>query len=218
MSVWLNAIRIHSVSLYLSILLGYHTLMRIGIDFDDVIADSMQTIIDLQNKQFGTSYKREDATHFHLEDIWGGTKEEWRAKLDDFLSTKHLASLNPVAGVIPALDALKKGGHELYIVTGRSEEGVAATEQWVAEHFPETFAGIHYGFHLASDPTKSRKKSEICKENKVELMIEDHFGNAKECAEAGIRVFLFDQPWNQGELPQNIERIKSWDEIVTKLS
>jgi len=194
------------------------TPMRIGIDFDDVVADSMQVIVDLQNKQYGTSYKLRDATSFHLEDIWGGTKEEWQSKIDEFLSTKHLASLNPMAGVISALDALKKNGHELYIVTGRSENYVEATEQWIEKHFSDTFNGVHYANHIQADPGQRREKSDICKENGIEVMIEDYMKNAKECADAGIRVFLFDQPWNQGELSANMERVRSWDEIVQKLS
>jgi uncharacterized HAD superfamily protein len=190
--------------------------MRIGLDFDDVVADSMQAIIDLHNREYGTSFKKEDASTLPLADRekWGGTKEEWSAKMDDFLSTDHLADLNPVAGVIPAIEELKKH-HELYIVTGR--EDTVATEQWIVMHFPETFKGVHYANHLSSDPSTHIKKSVICKEHGIELYIEDVVANAKDCAEAGIKVFLFDQPWNQGALPPNVERVKSWEEIVRKL-
>lgn len=191
--------------------------MRIGIDFDDVVADSMGVVIDLQNKKYGTSYKREDATSFNLENIWGGTKEEWQAKLDEFLSAKHHNSLNPMAGVIPAMDALKKMGHELYIVTGRSESYAVNTDPWIEKHFPDTFKGVHYANHLL-DTSERRTKASICKENGIEVIIEDHMRTATECAVAGIRALLLDQPWNQGELQPGVERVRSWEEIVEKLS
>jgi uncharacterized HAD superfamily protein len=191
--------------------------MRIGLDFDDVVADSMRTIVDLQNKQYGTLYKLQDVTSFGFENVWGGTKEEWEVKVSGFLSTKYLAALSPVAGAVSGIAALKKRGHELYIVTGRSENYVEATEQWIAEHFPDTFTSVHYGNHVLSGPSERRDKSDICKEYGIEVMIEDYMKNAKECADAGIRVFLFDQPWNQGELSPNMERVKSWDEIVKRL-
>jgi uncharacterized HAD superfamily protein len=71
---------------------------------------------------------------------------------------------------------------------------------------------------MSTDPAKKRLKSAMCKELGIQVMIDDHMSVAKDCAEAGIRVLLFDQPWNQGELPMGAERVHSWDEIVKKLS
>jgi len=121
-----------------------------------------------------------------------------------------------MAGAISAIDALKKNGHVLCIVTGRSENNIPATELWVKEHFPNTFKGIHFGLQLS--PGTSKQKSAICKENGIELMIEDGMHNARECAEAGIRVLLFDQPWNQGGLLPNMDRVRSWEEVLEKIA
>ena len=192
--------------------------MRIGIDFDETLADSIQMIIKLHNKQYGTNYKKEEVVKYKVEEIWDGTKEEWMAKLDDFFSAKNVKNLDPVAGAIPAIDALKKAGHELYIITARGEGDVEATELWLKKHFPETFKGIHYAHVRSEDPAKKRKKADICKELGVKLMIDDHMSVAKNCSEEGIRVLLIDEPWNQGELPEHVERVFSWEEIVKKLS
>ena len=52
---------------------------------------------------------------------------------------------------------------------------------------------------------------------KVELIIEDSLETAEECASSGLRVLLFDCPWNQNSnLPEGIMRVKSWKEIVEK--
>ena len=192
--------------------------MRIGIDFDETIADSMAMILKLHNEQYGTKYKREEVTEYHVENIWGGSKEEWTAKLDEFFSAKNARHLDPVVGAIAAIDALKHAGHELYIVTARRDINAEATERWLTKHFSSTFKSVHYGNVRSDDPAKKREKAEICKELGVELMIDDHMGVAKNCSEAGIKVLLLDQPWNQGELPPGVTRVYSWEEIVKKLS
>ena len=191
--------------------------MRIGIDFDETVADSIKAIIALHNEQYGTDYKKEEVTEYRVENVWGGTTEEWGAKLDDFLSAKNAKRLDPVPGAIPAIDALKSAGHELYIVTARGDEGVEATELWLEKHLPATFKGVHYGHGRSDDPAKKREKADICRELGVELMIEDHIEVAKKCAAEGTKVLLLDQPWNQGALPPGVERVYSWEEIVKKL-
>src|ERR1700735_4313362 len=102
--------------------------MRIGIDFDDTIAASIEAIVKLHNRQYGTNYKREDVTQYHAHEVWGGTQEEWGKKLDEFFSVKNVEHLDPVAGAIRAIDALKRAGHELYIITARSDSDIEATE------------------------------------------------------------------------------------------
>jgi hypothetical protein len=199
-------------------ILQYYYPMRIGIDFDEVVADSAAAIIALHNKQYATNYKKEDITSYHVEDVWGGTKEEWEAKLDEFFSAKNVQYLDPIAGSIPAMDSLKKAGHELYIITARGDSDIEATELWLKLHFPDTFNGVHYGHARLNDPEKTRSKPQMCKELGIKLMIDDHLSNAKQCADEGIKVFLFDQPWNQRELPEGVERVRTWEEIVKKLS
>ncbi len=195
--------------------------MRIGIDFDDVVADSIQAIVNIHNATHGTKFNREDAFTYRAEEVWGGTKEEWRTKLDEFFSTKHLAQLAPIAGSLVAIDTLKKHGHELFIVTGRGKGDVAATEQWLKIHFPDVFRGVHYGDFVVRgnlEPAKM-KKSDICKENGIALLIDDNPDVAKECGACGVNVFLFDQPWNRSLPPTaGITRVFSWEEIVEKLN
>jgi uncharacterized HAD superfamily protein len=197
------------------VLMGYNNNMRIGIDFDDVIADSMQVVVDLHNREYSTSYSKEDAASFYLEEIWGGAKEEWEEKLAEFLSTKYLADLNPMAGILSAMELLKENGHELYIISGRSGKQVAAAEKWIELHFPTTFNDVYCEHSsVGVDPLT---KAERCKELGIDLMIEDSMHSARECAAADIRVFLFDQPWNRGDLLPNMTRVSSWDEIVGKI-
>ncbi len=190
--------------------------MRIGIDLDEVVADSIAAIIKLHNERYGTRLKRDDFHTYVFEEVWGGTREEAIKKVDEFFATDQLKNISPIAGSLKAIAALKAKGHELYVITGRSNDNVRQTEQWLEGHFPDVFLGVHYT-SIFSLTEKPRKKSETCKKLGVEVLIDDHMRNVLDCAGEGIRVLLFDQPWNRGhELPGNVERVFSWDEIMGK--
>jgi uncharacterized HAD superfamily protein len=47
----------------------------------------------------------------------------------------------------------------------------------------------------------------------LDLLIEDERALALATAKASAPVLLFDRPWNQGELPQGVTRVKTWDEV-----
>ena len=49
-------------------------------------------------------------------------------------------------------------------------------------------------------------------------MIDDQPMNVLDCVMKGIRVLLFDQTWNRKMvLPEGVERVMSWEEIVEKI-
>lgn len=184
--------------------------MRIGIDLDDVVADSGVAMIEMHNKKHGTHFKKNDFRGYFFEETWGITREERNKEVDEFFATDQLKKISPMAGSLKAIEMLKTLGHELYIVTGRGDKDVEQTELWIEGHFPRVFADVHYA--------TSRKKSEICKEVGVEVLIDDNPDIALDCANAGIRVLIFDQPWNRRlEFPKNVERVYSWDEVLKKL-
>jgi uncharacterized HAD superfamily protein len=191
--------------------------MRIGIDFDDTVADSGIAIIEMHNKKHGTHFKKEDFKNYFFEETWGVPREERNKEIDEFFATDQLKNISPMAGSLKAIKTLKERGHGLYIITGRGNKDIEQTELWITNHFPDVFAGLHF-----SSPSRTeeipRKKSETCKELGIEIFIDDSLENAVDCSSIVERVFLFDQPWNQElNLPKNIERVASWSEIVDRV-
>jgi uncharacterized HAD superfamily protein len=195
--------------------------MRIGLDLDEVVADGMATVVALHNKRHGTSFKVEQFNTWNLHEVWGGTEEEAIKEMNDFFLSGAMRDIDPIAGSLEAIAELKAKGHELYIITGRADSYIPATEAWLEKHFPDIFLGVHYA-NLFSLENQPRKKSEICKEFGIELFVDDNTSNAIDVASVCPRVFLFDQPWNRNVespkvLPVNIERIYSWEEILRKI-
>ena len=198
----------------------YNEPMRIGIDLDETISDSIAGIMKLHNEQHGTSLRRKDFDSYVFADILGVSREEARRRVDEFFTVKHVKEIPPIEGSLGAIKTLKSSGHELYIITGRGSapEDVKHTEAWLELHFPNVFAGVHYANALAPDGSVGkRNKSEIAQSLGIQVMVDDVLKFALDCAGAGIRTLLIDKAWNQGDLPVNVERVRSWDEIVKKI-
>lgn len=191
--------------------------MRIGIDIDEVIADTLTAMIEFHNSVYETDLRRTDFGSYRFWETWGGTHEEAIQKVFDFFATDHFASISPVAGSLSALTILKERGHNLFAITGRHSELVEKTEQWVFHYFPEVFSEIHF-VNTFSLTQPVRKKSAVCKQLGVTLMIEDDIDHARDCAAQGIDTILLDYPWNQGEVPTNVYRVSSWDDVIRLVS
>ena len=192
--------------------------MRIGIDLDEVVGDSITAIIRFHNEKYGTRLTKDDFYSYDFWKVWGGTRDEAIKKVMEFFASDAAWSIDPMAGSMKALMELKEKGHELFIITHRNNDIVGKTEEWLEKHFPRVFAGAHFG-NAYSFSGEGRKKSDICKELGVEVLVDDHMENVRDCASAGIRVLLFDQPWNRQEttLPPGVERVLSWEEVVGKI-
>ncbi|MDD5547464.1 MAG: hypothetical protein PHN74_00985 [Candidatus Pacebacteria bacterium] len=189
--------------------------MIIGIDLDEILADSLNAIVEFHNKKYGTTLKRNDFHSYRFWEIWGGTREEAIKKVYEFFITNPM-HINPIAGSFEALKTLKKNGHELLIITARQNELIEYTNKWIEKHFPEIFSGIHYA-NTYTMAGHSRKKSDICNGLGIKLLIEDDLTHAEDCAKSGIKILLLDCPWNQNSLPKNTERIFSWNDAVDKI-
>jgi uncharacterized HAD superfamily protein len=194
--------------------------MKIGIDFDGVVADSMAAILKFHNERYGTALKMSNVISFKLEEVWGGTMEEAVKKIDSFFDEDQIIHLHPIEGALKAINDLKKHGHELWIVTGRKTRDIEQTERWLTHHLPGIFNGVHYAnFFELGDGAKPLKKWDICKKLGITVMIDDNLPTAIDCARVGIRSLLLDYPWNQSDepLPPGITRIFSWSEIVREI-
>lgn len=105
--------------------------------------------------------------------------------------------------------------NELYAITARPQITQKQTLKWINEHFPNTFKGVYFTNLFLPEGAVKKNKSLVCLEVGAEMMIEDHLEFAIDCSSQGIKVFLLDYSWNQSEnLPENVQRVKSWKEIT----
>jgi len=188
--------------------------MKIAIDLDDVLANSLDSFMEFYNKNYGGELKREDFTAFTLNEIMGTPVEEERNILEDYDDRGYYENIEPTSGAKEAVLELGKK-NELVIVTSRPQKKEEQTRRWLKKHMPE-FSEVY--FIRREYGGESKTKGEVCKELGVEVLIEDNLGYAKSCVSEGVKVLLFDYPWNQEKnLPENMIRVKSWEEILKVL-
>jgi uncharacterized HAD superfamily protein len=192
-------------------------LMIIACDIDDVLVDLCSAVAAFHNARYGTDLRVEDFTSHRAWEVWGGTREEMIDKMDVFFATGAFESLPLVDGAADALRQLSRR-HKLVAVTGRPDELSGVTRALLDREFGGLFLAIHHT-NFFTHARAARSKADVCREIGAEIMIEDVPDHAIDCANAGMRVILFDRPWNKGVAlggrgSGSIERVRSWDEAL----
>ncbi len=186
--------------------------MIIGIDIDNTITHTTEMIMHYarifgEQRQLNTV---PDPSCYYLEDALG-----WDQETADLFLNTHLGKIyremqpkEQAAEVIRQL----KDEHDLLLITSRNR------------HFPEveqiTMDWLKYN-HIVYDrlilnSTSNMhffSKLEVCRENGVEVMIEDHHELARELSQL-IPVIVFDYPYNRHLESDNIIRVSHWNEVM----
>ena len=188
----------------------------IGVDFDDVLMDFNGALCAWHNTHYGNTYTRADVQSYLLKDIWGCTYEESVKRIDAFFdSPAHMSAL-PVPGAIEAMRRLYKS-YEVVVITGRPECTRDITTVWIEKYLPGLSHDIYFTSHFHDSPGGKVSKVTLCKKFGVSVFVEDMLIHARSLSYAEIPVFLYDVPWNQGDLPWNIRRMFGWDKILENI-
>jgi len=180
--------------------------MKIGIDIDGVLTDISRFYLD-----YGAKYAFEnnidkiaEPNGYEIEEILNldkGVHIEFWKKYDEFY-TKKIYTREFAAEII---DKLKAGGNEIHLITARNEKEETWTKDWLREN------NIYY-----DNLTFTDKKVDYCKDNKIDLMIEDSVKNILEISKI-IPVICFDNRYNKECKGENITRCYSWYDIYSKI-
>lgn len=190
----------------------------IGIDFDDVIVATNKAMAEWHNRTYGTSYQLEDINTCDLASVWGCSHDERTRRINEFFASEEHSTMSPINAAVESLKLLQN--KEIHIITARRKEYSDITLALADCHISFLFDNFHFpnGSDVNGIPAK-RTKADICLEYGIEIFIDDNLEYALNVASVGIPVLLFDSPWNQAtELPQGIERVFSWTEIIKKLT
>jgi uncharacterized HAD superfamily protein len=171
--------------------------MKIGIDIDNVIAN---TFIDLAmkfNQYMGKEMAAEEVVRvmrkekFKMYGYWFVT---WRDKL--------LTQVTPIAGASATLKKWHKD-HHIVLVTSRQSMFNRQTKDWLKFH-DMPYHELHHSKEL-----KKHLKAPDC-----DIFLEDNIDECEVLADHVEKVYLFDQPWNRREHnKKNIHRVKGWEEL-----
>ena len=204
--------------------------MRIGVDLDDVIAIcavpylrrfAQEYKVELpDDKEIGWHLLRDMDKHVSAEE-----RDRFRIKLYDgtFFSQLEIYKESPAV-----LERLVQRGDEIFFITARAERRRMVTETWLREKRILDYAkAVHlkpYGEFRPDQPRgrydpegSAAYKMRLALELKLDVFCEDDTIIAQTLADAGVRVLLFDHPWNRDVTHERITRVSGWTEVAALL-
>jgi len=185
--------------------------MKIGIDIDNTITNTTETIL-IYAKLFGEKNNLNitvNSREYFLEESLGWDKKSAEQFLKYHL-TDIYKNVSPKPDAIEIIEHLHQN-HSIILITSRNERFPAITEttqQWLLKHqvkFDKLVMNNTDDMHHFS-------KLNACLKNEIDLMIEDHHDLSLELCEK-IPVLMFDYPYNSHVIAENITRVKNWIEV-----
>ncbi|MFQ5883314.1 MAG: HAD family hydrolase, partial [Candidatus Methylomirabilales bacterium] len=184
--------------------------LRIAIDIDDVLADSLPEFLEAFNRRFGLQVSVTEAGWEIFRRHPEIPPEEIRAFFAQLYQADFLGSRPLLPGAREGVERLHREGHRLFIITGRLQHDRDITERWLMQRgLSSFFQEVVYrdGIHA---PLHKRRAAERLR---PDVLLEDEYEVALAAAELPVRVLVFDRPWNQGPLPSRVFRIRSWPDV-----
>jgi uncharacterized HAD superfamily protein len=189
---------------------------KIGVDIDEVLASFVEALFDYHNKTRGTQLDKKEIKSNFFSDYMKFSQEETSLFLDEFFSSDSYVDIEPVFGSVEVLKKLDT--YELIAITIRPEHWRRQTEEWLHKNFGNVFSRVYMlGLEGSSLGGIKQSKEDLSIELGLNLFIEDSLSTAKKIAEKGIPVILLDKLWNQGELPENVRRVATWENVLVQI-
>lgn len=192
--------------------------MKIGIDLDGVVFDSEEELrvyselydfIELKNH----GHKNNKELKFQDRFNW---KEQ---DVENFLKKYHekiTRTANYKVGAEEVLHMLKEDGHELIMITARgglNEKMIKITEKRLKKDNMNIFDKCYY---------KQEEKEKVCKQENIDIMIDDYEKNCLRISKEGIKTIYFKAaPSPELEENEYLKVLYNWGEIyryITELN
>ena len=186
--------------------------MIIGIDIDDTLTD-IRDEVGAEALKYAKSLNKEideEKVVWDKNNNGSSFKERYNLNYDELLyffgniQEKITKKAKPREDVVEVLKNLRKDGHKIYIVTARDSEfhndpyGLSKT--WLDKN------NIEYDKLIVD----ARDKAKVCKEQNVDLFIDDKLSNCQGVSNEGIVTIRIT---NYTDPHQNIINKKNWKEI-----
>ena len=171
--------------------------MRIGLDLDDTICST-----DIVIRKYVDNYCQKNK--ILVNELWSNKELK-----NDFL-TNNLEKIYSEAkikqGVKTTLNKLKQDGHKLYIVTARTNKYVKTDMKSIINNYLNS-----NNIFVDDIFIDGKDKVDICKNNKIDIMLEDNLYNYNLLNDNGINVVLFDEKNIHKEIDN---RIVNWTSLI----
>jgi uncharacterized HAD superfamily protein len=171
--------------------------MRIGLDLDGVIADSIPKWREVLRQQAGLRCRDDELPRTHADPAV--------AAVADARVLEMIMPVYPVPGAVDALRRLKALGHTLTVITARSPRVHALTKAWL-DFFAISIDRMRF--------LTGQNKGPVVAALGLDVFVEDNPYYAADIAKRGITVALLAAPYNAGAQYRGVTRCAGWDEVL----
>lgn len=189
--------------------------MNIGIDIDDTISETFETLLPYSQKYTIEDLKKESkidfradlSNHFYIVYMNDWNEQEainfWEKYYAEILRKVNIKTF-----ATEVINKLKEQGHKIYLITARwdmpGDDVKEITRKWLEEK------EVKYDELIinASD------KAKLVEEKKIDIFIDDSFNNCKSIAEnTNSKVYMMTSRVNGNLNDDKVKRVFSWPEI-----
>lgn len=175
--------------------------MKLGIDIDDVLVDTSKLMLD-----YIKSINNNEDILNHMEEIMRGEIPD--SIVSKFINGNIVNILDNVQlkqNAKKVLEKLEKN-NEIVFITSRGDKKIKGTEEITLNYLKKN--NIAYKKIIFN----AYNKAKICKENNIDILIDDSVKLCEEAQKEGIKTILFTSIVNKNK-QTNIKRVNNWLEL-----
>lgn len=131
------------------------TRLTVAVDLDEVLGAFVESLAAWHNATHGSALTAADFHSYHFADVWGGSAEATRAKMDVFFGSDHFERLAPLEDAAATLRRLRDSHCRFVVVTSRDHVLADRTRAWLDVHYPGVFEGVLFGNHYGKTGVKA---------------------------------------------------------------
>lgn len=187
--------------------------MRLGVDIDNVITDFDKKLLEGMIKE-DKNKRNAGIINKNARRISEGMFDWSREEFVEFLANnmENMASeMTPRRNCKKIIDKLLSEGNEIYLISHRAfpdyKHPVETTENWLKKH------KINYTKLILSEKPDKTKE---CKENNIDIMIDDRIGQCEKMTSQGVKCFVMKTRYNYKD-KHNLKLVTSWDNLYVEV-
>jgi len=161
--------------------------MKIGLDFDGVIADPSYIKQKYIKQKYGVELALGECKR-ELAAKKGINNNKYNEMLYEIYESELSLKAIPVPGAIENIERLAKQNHIIQIITSRSDKSAKFARNWLMNH-------KIYSFYNSLINTNSNSKKAFCKD--LHIFFDDDYNKLEELVGAVPNLFLLDMPYNK---------------------